>query len=43
MSVDLDDLPAQPPTAGRDGVALALEAVVKEYPGGVRALAGVSV
>ncbi len=43
MSVDLDELAAQPPSADRDGVALALDRVVKEYPGGVRALAGVSV
>jgi putative ABC transport system ATP-binding protein len=43
MSVTLDELPASPPSADRDGVALALDAVVKEYPGGVRALDGVSV
>ena len=43
MSVDLDELPSQPPIADQNDVALALDQVVKEYPGGVRALAGVSV
>jgi len=40
MSVSLNDPSA---TADGDRVALALHEVVKEYPGGVRALAGVSV
>jgi putative ABC transport system ATP-binding protein len=41
MSVDLDEAAA--PARELDGVALALADVVKEYPGGVHALRGVSV
>ena len=45
MSVELDEAHAQPDPAAsvdRDGLALALDQVVKEYPGGVHALRGVS-
>ena len=45
MSVELDEAHAQPDPAASvypDGLALALDQVVKEYPGGVHALRGVS-
>jgi putative ABC transport system ATP-binding protein len=45
MSVELDEAQAEPGRAAsidRDGLALRLDQVVKEYPGGVHALRGVS-